>query len=333
MPLPSDLQIDVSKFDPTNSNPKTEVFNKKLIHIAKDGPRWYEVGAAKYRQMRWNGETPLPKPVVIESGVNGTIPSRDPGRELTYRLFNPEKGEVKGIYMHIHGGGWVLQSEAYQDGLLKYMADNTGLAVVSIGYRLAPEDPWPAGAEDCYDFAEYLVEHGKERFGGELMFTGGESAGGHFAALVSLYLLKSKPNFAFRGLLLHFGCFDLSGFLPMVDHHERGLVIDHDIMKRYIDVLLPNTTIEQRRHPSISPFFADLRGLKLPPALFTCGTEDPLLDDTVFMSAKWMMWGNEAVVRIYNGAPHGFIMFPPGTIDAVQEGLDASTDFVKEKLG
>jgi hypothetical protein len=51
------------------------------------------------------------------------------------------------------------------------------------------------------------------------------------------------------------------------------------------------------------------------------------------MGAKWQMWGNEAVVRIYNGAPHGFIMFPPGTIDAVQEGLDASTHFVADKLG
>ena len=58
--------------------------------------------------------------------------------------------------------------------MLKYMADNTGLAVLSIGYRLAPEDPFPAGPEDCYDAAEYLIENGKERFGGELMFMGGE---------------------------------------------------------------------------------------------------------------------------------------------------------------
>lgn len=62
--------------------------------------------------MRWNGETPLPKPVVLESGVNFTIPSREKGRDIPCRMFKPENGEVKGIYMHIHGGGWVLQSEA-----------------------------------------------------------------------------------------------------------------------------------------------------------------------------------------------------------------------------
>jgi acetyl esterase/lipase len=54
------------------------------------------------------------------------------------------------------------------------MADHFKVTVVSIGYRLAPEDPWPAGAEDCYDAAEWLVKNGMEVFGGELMFTGGE---------------------------------------------------------------------------------------------------------------------------------------------------------------
>ena len=63
--------------------------------------------------------------------------------------------------------------ENSQDPYLKYMADHFEVTVVSIGYRLAPEDPWPAGAEDCYDAAEWLVKNGPEVFGGELMFTGG----------------------------------------------------------------------------------------------------------------------------------------------------------------
>ncbi|KAF2262109.1 alpha/beta-hydrolase [Lojkania enalia] len=333
MPLKSDLNVDPSKFDRSKVNEKTNEFNKKLIQIWKDGPRWYEVGAAEYRKLRWEGKTPLLKPVVLPEGLNMAIPSRDPRREIPCRYFTPTSGESKGIHMHIHGGGWVLQSEAYQDPYLKYMADHYNLTVVSIGYRLAPEDPWPAGAEDCYDAAEWLIKNGKDTFGGELMFTGGESAGGHLAVLVALYLYEKVPSFAFKGLLLHFGCYDLSGFLPMVDHHELALVIDQDVMQKYIEVLLPGTTPMQRRDPTISPFFADIRGKKLPPALFTCGSEDPLLDDTVFMGAKWQMWGNEAVVKIYNGAPHGFIMFTPGAIDVVQEGLDDTETFVKEKIG
>jgi acetyl esterase/lipase len=104
-------------------------------------------------------------------------------------------------------------------------------------------------------------------------------------------------------------------------------------MQKYIEALLPNTTALQRRDPSISPFFADIRGKKLPPALFVCGSEDPLLDDSVMMGAKWQAWGNEAVVKIYRGAPHGFIAFTVGVIPAVEEGLKDTVEFVKDKIG
>lgn len=333
MTLKSDVTVDASKFDRSTIDKQTLEFNDKLIKIWADGPRWYEVGAAEYRKMRWEGKTPLPKPIVLPEGVNGALPSREAGREIPYRVFKPSSGKSNGIHMHIHGGGWVLMSEAYQDPYLKYMADHFDVTVVSIGYRLAPEDPWPAGAEDCYDAAEWLVKNGPTVFGGELMFTGGESAGGHLACLVALHLLETMPEFAFKGLLLHFGCFDMSSFLPHVLHHETHLVIDHDVMKSYIDALLPNTTEEQRRDPSISPFWADLRGKKLPPALFTCGSEDPLLDDSVMMGSKWAMWGNESIVKIYHGAPHGFIGFPPGTIKAVQDALNDTEAFVRAKRG
>jgi acetyl esterase/lipase len=162
--------------------------------------------------------------------------------------------------------------------------------------------------------------------------TSTQSAGGHLACLVALHLYNTIPEFAFKGLLLHFGCYDMSGFLPMVVHHELELIIDHDVMSKYIEALLPNTTPMSRRDPTISPFFADIRGMKLPPALFTCGSEDPLLDDTLFMGAKWAAWGNESIVKVYNGSPHGFIMFPPGSFKGVDEGLADSIEFVKDRI-
>lgn len=69
----------------------------------------------------------------------------------------------------------------------------------------------------------------------------------------------------------------------------------------FIEAYVPNTTPEQRRDPWISPFFADLTKMKLPPALFTCGTLDCLMDDSVFMSAKWAMSGAESILKIYPG--------------------------------
>jgi acetyl esterase/lipase len=108
----SDLSIDAAKFDRENVDQETKEFNEKLIKIWADGPRWYEVGAAEYRKLRWEGKTPLPKPIVLREGINGTIPSRRKGWEIPYRVFKPSQGESKGIHLHIHGGGWVLQSEA-----------------------------------------------------------------------------------------------------------------------------------------------------------------------------------------------------------------------------
>jgi acetyl esterase len=67
-------------------------------------------------------------------------------------------------------------------------------------------------------------------------------------------------------------------------------------------------SFEERRAPDISPLFADLRGL--PPALFTVGTLDPLLDDTLFMDARWRAAGGRTELRVWPEAIHGFNAFP-----------------------
>lgn len=122
MPLQSDSSFDVSKLDPAQITQKTHQLNDGLIKLMHGEPRWYDIGAEKYRQMRMNGETPLPKPTILDSGKNFTIPSREPNRAIPCRSFVPETGKSKGVYYHIHGGGWVLQSEASQDLMLKYLA-------------------------------------------------------------------------------------------------------------------------------------------------------------------------------------------------------------------
>ena len=68
----------------------------------------------------------------------------------------------------------VILTKSSQDYYLKFLADNCSVTVISIGYRLAPESPFPAGPDDCYDAAEYLIEHGKADFGSSLKFIGGE---------------------------------------------------------------------------------------------------------------------------------------------------------------
>ena len=301
MPLTSDLTISTNKFDKDAISKETNEFNNQLIEIMESVPKWWEVGAPKYRMMRENGETPLPKPVRLEGGKDVKFPSREKGREIPCRVFTPESGKTKGVFYHIHGGGWVLQNEGAQDTYLKFLADTHGLAVVSVGYRLAPEDPYPAGNEDCFDIGEYLIDNAEKDYGAPLLFLGGESAGGHLSAVTCFELLETRPNFAFKGLVLNYGAYDISGFLPQAWTFDLPLVLDVEIMIKFTDAYLPGMSQKEKRHPKISPLFADMTKMKLPPALFTCGTLDPLLDDSVFMSTKWMMSGATSILKVYPG--------------------------------
>ena len=133
--------------------------------------------------------------------------------------------------------------------------------------------------------------------------------------------------------MLHFGAYDLS-FQPSSLNFSKdpALVLDLDLMKHYNAAYLPGKSSDEMKSPAISPMFADLYQFELPPALLTCGTEDMLLDDTVFLGVKWQMAGGEAVVKIYPGGPHGFIMFPADTMQCSKDGMDDLLAFIRSKL-
>ena len=120
--------------------------------------------------------------------------------------------------------------------------------------------------------------------------------------------------------------------LPGLRNTSKPLgVLIPDIFREFINAFVPNTTPEERRDPSISPFYADLSNMKLPPALFTCGTEDCLLEDTVMMAVRWQMAGAQAVVKLFPGAAHGFIAFPKA--ESAVEGRECINQYLKAKLG
>ena len=157
-----------------------------------------QVGAAKYREMRMKGQTPLPKPVILPQGQDIQLPSRDSNRTIPCRLLEPSSGSSKGVILHIHGGGWVLMSEKASDPLLNIYAQTSHCTVISVGYRLAPEHPFPAGPEDCFDVAEYLVKNGEKEYGGPLRFMGGEVCDLLFT-IISLSGLQNTPSIYFSG--------------------------------------------------------------------------------------------------------------------------------------
>ena len=111
---------------------------------------------------------------------------------------------------------------------------------------------------------------------------------------------------AFRAANLVFGAFDLSMTPSQKAFGNERLVLRTKDIVKFCEAFLPHD--QDRRDTDVSPLYADLRGL--PPALFTVGTRDALLDDSLFMHARWLAAGNRAELAVYPGGAHGFTLFP-----------------------
>ncbi|HXX90467.1 MAG TPA: alpha/beta hydrolase [Acidimicrobiales bacterium] len=244
-----------------------------------------------------------------EKAVDRVVHS--PSGPLRLREFRPQHADADGAMLHIHGGGWMTGEPALTDLLHEPLSDHLHLAIVSVDYRLAPEHPYPAGPDDCEAAALWLIEQAANEYGTDRLLIGGESAGAHLSAL-TLLRLRDRHAVAdrFCGANLVFGAYDLSttpsaagvGLTPGTD------LLDPEKMAFMAGQFLPGLTTEQCRSPDISPLYADLRGL--PPALFTVGTADHLVDDSLFFAQRWLLAGNSAELLVYPDAPHGCIGLP-----------------------
>lgn len=262
----------------------------------------------------------------VKSQEDLEIPGPKGRGKIPVRVFIPN-GEVRGAFLHIHGGGWVLGSERGGDPTLRRIASEAGVAVVSVGYRLAPEHPYPAGLDDCMAAAEWLEDHLTD-FGiadSGAMSIGGESAGANLAAAVMLRRRdESQPPF--RAAVLTFGVFTAKLDLPsMKEMWDRDLVLSGPIMKYFVDAYATGHDLE---HPYISPLYADLKGM--PPALFQVGTLDHLYSDTISMANAWRKAGNVIELREFPGAPHGFTGFP---VECAKTAIGAMAAFISRNTG
>jgi acetyl esterase len=230
--------------------------------------------------------------------------SGGPIRLRTFACDQPD-----GVLFHIHGGAWMAGAPEMLDLLHEVVVDTCNVAVVSADYSLAPEHPYPAGPDDCEAAALWVLDHAADEFGSDRLLIAGESAGAHLVA-VTLLRLRDRHGAAdrFLGANLLFGAYDLS---RTPSQRGVGIAPERDILDGTgfaLDVFLPGMSEERRREPDVSPLYADLRGM--PPALFAVGTNDHLLDDTLFMASRWEVAGNRSELLVYPDTPHGCIALP-----------------------
>ncbi|MFI4933571.1 MAG: alpha/beta hydrolase [Caulobacterales bacterium] len=296
-------ELDHAVFDPSAIEEDTRAFLELFAKATAGAPSAINTPIPALREARAKGTAVLPAPVRLDSGESVDIPG--PAGAIALRIFRPEVSH--GGYLHFHGGGFVMGGPDQQDVMLERIARETGLTVVSAGYRLAPEHRFPAAPDDCVAAARwFLGQADAGAFGGPCQMIGGESAGAYLAVTTLLRLRDEGRSGAFRAAVLTFGAFDLSMTPSARNWGERYAIISTPILRKYLEVFLPDDV--DPTAPEVSPLYADLAGL--PRALFTVGTQDPLLDDSLFMAQRWRAAGNAAELAVYAGGIHAFSAFP-----------------------
>lgn len=281
----------------------TRLLNEKIIAFAQSNPSMWDYSPAAVRQARREGKGVFPleahDPQAEEFFVDGKA------GQIKCRAIAPEKTSPRGVFMHIHGGGWMLGACDLQDERLKQLANDTGLTCISVDYRLAPEAPYPAGCDDCESVALWLATQGHTKFNTSFLAIGGDSAGGHLSANALIRLRDRHGMTPFHAVLFIAGAFDMSGTPSTMNFHEKLVLTSTDI-KNFAAHFLQNN--EDRKDADVSPLYASLKGM--PPAHFSVGTKDALLDDTLFMANRWVQEQADTELDLYPGACHVFQYFP-----------------------
>jgi acetyl esterase/lipase len=280
---------------------ETRAINTGIIEALNAVPDMWSFAPAVMRARRKQGIGAFP--LAPKSERAETIAIDGPHGPVPVRIIAPDS--PKGVYFHIHGGGWVIGGADEQDPRLERIVDKCGLAVVSVEYRLAPEHPYPQGPDDCETAALWIARSAKERFGTDRIAIGGESAGAHLSLVTMLRLRDRHGLSPFCGANLVAGCYDLRGTPSARQFGDEKLILTTRDILNFVDCFLRGG--EAREDPDISPIFADLCGL--PPALLTVGTRDALLDDSLFLAARWTAAGNAAELAVYPGGAHVFMAF------------------------
>jgi acetyl esterase len=194
--------------------------------------------------------------------------------QLGARLYVPRTAG-RGLLVFFHGGGWVVGDLDTHDAYCRDLAFETGVRVLSVDYRLAPEAPAPVAAEDAIAAFSWAIEHAED-LGADpsLVAVGGDSAGGNLAAVVAQQcVLRDIPPPALQ--LLLYPAVDLVGRRPSRDLFAEGFFLSEEEILWYREHYTPDPSL--RPDPRISPLFGSLEGLA--PAYVVTAGFDPLRDE------------------------------------------------------
>lgn len=236
------------------------------------------------------------------------------------RWYRPAADGPLPIVVFIHGGGFVFGSVRTHDALARRIARDAGAVVISVDYRLAPENPFPAAVEDCWTALQWTAEHAVE-LGGDpaRIAVAGDSAGGNLAAVLT-HLARDAggPALVFQ-LLLYPVTSEHQDWPSITENAEAPVLTKRGI--EYFAALYASDGAQPtvRSAPALAENFTGL-----PPAMVATAGHDPLRDDGEAYAALLERDGVPVTSRRFDDMVHGFASFDgvvPATTAAVDECL------------
>ena len=301
-------------FEEKNINDDIVEMNRNISRLIENAPPTHEIPFEVLRKIRSEGGGLLPDQPKSKTAKNRIIEYNK--STISIREFVIEN--PKFIYMHIHGGGFCLGSSEGQDSGLETMTKKLGCTVISIDYKLAPENPYPAPTDDCENAALWLIENMISVYGTDKIVIGGESAGAHLSVTTLLRLKSKNLHKNIKAMNLVFGTYSANPLPSEIFSKDKTLLLSSEMMKKFEDSYLQNN--EDKINSDVSPMFGDFNDM--PPAIFTIGTKDVLLDHSLLLYSRWLAQNNIAEIIIVPGADHAFIAFPCDTTTAVTDELN-----------
>ncbi|GAA4873048.1 alpha/beta hydrolase [Kitasatospora terrestris] len=254
--------------------------------------------AADLADLRAAGGTPEPVAAVTEHRVPGT------GGQLAVRCYHPARHDrPHPALLYLYGGGWTLGCLDTGDAICRALTNATGCLTATVGYRLAPEHPFPAAVEDAYTALAWLADHAAGLGADpDRLAVGGDSAGGNLAAATTL-LARERGGPALRHQLLVYPNTDHRADTPSLRAGDDPLLFNRHSVAWYWRHYLADPA--DGDNPLASPLRApSLAGL--PPATVITAEHDPLRDEGEAYAARLAEAGVDVELRRWDGMPHGF---------------------------
>ncbi|HEU5160240.1 MAG TPA: alpha/beta hydrolase [Streptosporangiaceae bacterium] len=249
-------------------------------------------------------------PLVADRAVAG------PAGEIPVRVYSPAPDRALPALVYFHGGGWALGDIDAVDPLCRDLARLAGCVVVNVGYRLAPEHPFPAAVDDSWAVtADLIADPGGYGVDPGAVAVAGDSAGGNLAAVVAARARDEGVALAHQ--LLVYPVLDTAMDTPSYAEFAQGFGLDADGMAWFVDLY---AGAADRSDPRLAPLRTpDLTGLA--PATVITAECDVLRDEGEVYAGRLAAAGVDVALRRFDGMVHAFFVLPE-IFDAAQTARD-----------